>query len=206
MTSANVDLVRRVFDEYARGSFAAAAEFTHPDFEMRLQTSHPLAGTLRGPRDATKAMADWMESFEGFNGEAEQFIDAGGDRVVVAFRERGRPRGGSVDLDHRFGILYNELASGPVGKDDAAIGCRFDEEHDGRRPSSYSSPSSASRRLTGEAQLRCYSAASARRSTWPTSEDAGKQITSSAPAASKAAMYCLTVSASFAALAMICRA
>ena len=90
MTSANVDLVRRVFDEYARGSFAAAAEFTHPDFEMRLQTSHPLAGTLRGPRDATKAMADWMESFEGFNGEAEQFIDAGGDRVVVAFRERGR--------------------------------------------------------------------------------------------------------------------
>ena len=102
MTSANVDLVRRVFDEYARGSFAAAAEFTHPDFKMRLQTSHPLAGTLRGPRDATKAMADWMESFEGFNGEAEQFIDAGGDRVVVAFRERGRPRGGSIELDQRF--------------------------------------------------------------------------------------------------------
>jgi ketosteroid isomerase-like protein len=115
MTSANVDLVRRVFDEYARGSFAAAAEFTHPDFEMRLQTSHPLAATLRGPRDATKAMADWMESFEGFNGEAEQFIDAGGDRVVVAFRERGRPRGGSVDLDHRFGILYT-LREGKIAR------------------------------------------------------------------------------------------
>ena len=102
MTSANVDLVRRVFDEYARGSFAAAAEFTHPDFEMRLQTSHPLAATFRGPRHATKAMADWVEWFEGFNGEAEQFIDAGGDRVVVALRERGRPRGGSVDLDHHL--------------------------------------------------------------------------------------------------------
>ena len=60
MTSANVDLVRRVFDEYARGSFAAAAEFTHPDFEMRLQTSHPLAGTFRGPRDAM----EWFDSTE----------------------------------------------------------------------------------------------------------------------------------------------
>jgi ketosteroid isomerase-like protein len=115
MTSANVDLVRRVFDEYPRGSFAAAAEFTHPDFEMRLQTSHPLAATFRGPRHATKAMADWMESFEGFNGEPEQFIDAGGDRVVVAFRERGRPRRGSVDLDHRFGILYT-LREGKIAR------------------------------------------------------------------------------------------
>jgi ketosteroid isomerase-like protein len=49
MTSANVDLVRRVFDEYARGSFAAAAEFTHPNFEMRLQASHPIAGNFRAP-------------------------------------------------------------------------------------------------------------------------------------------------------------
>jgi ketosteroid isomerase-like protein len=56
-----------------------------------------------------------MESFEGFNGEAEQFIDAGGDRVVVAFREHGRPRGGSVDLDHRFGILYT-LREGKIAR------------------------------------------------------------------------------------------
>jgi len=73
-----------------------------PDFEMRFQASHPLAGTFRGPRDATKAMAEWTQSFEGFSREAEEFIDADGDRVVVAFRERGRPRGGSIELDQRF--------------------------------------------------------------------------------------------------------
>ena len=49
MTSANVDLVRRVFDDYARGSFAAVAEFTHPDFEMRLQISHPPCRHLSRP-------------------------------------------------------------------------------------------------------------------------------------------------------------
>lgn len=40
-------------------------------------------------------------------------IDAAGDRVVVVFRERGRPRGGSIELDQRFGILYT-LREGKV--------------------------------------------------------------------------------------------
>src|SRR5215831_18003620 len=49
-----------------------------------------------------------------------------------------------------------------------------------------------------------YSATSARRSTWLRSAETGKQMTSSVPAASKPARYCLTVSASFAALATTC--
>lgn len=106
MASADVELVRRMHEALTCGGFAAAAEFAHPDFQMRLMVSHPLGAALRDPGDATRAMAGFMESFDDFRAEAEEFVDAGDDRVVVAFRERGRPRGGSVELDQRFGILY----------------------------------------------------------------------------------------------------
>ena len=106
MTSTDVDLVRRMFEAFARGGFAAVVEFFDPDFEGRQLPNHPDAATFLGPRDAVESMTNFMESFEDFRAEAEEFIDAGSGGVVVALRERGRPRGGSVELDQRFGILY----------------------------------------------------------------------------------------------------
>jgi ketosteroid isomerase-like protein len=93
----------------------AAAPFTHPDFEVRFMASHPLGGSSHGAGDAIMAMTEWEKSFEDFRGDAEEFIDAGADHVVVAFRERGRPRGGSVELDQLFGILYT-LRDGKVAR------------------------------------------------------------------------------------------
>jgi hypothetical protein len=76
------------------------------EFEMRLMPGHPQGWTtFRGP-DSAKAMTDFMRSFEGFRAGDEPFINAGGERVAVAVRERRRPRGGSAELDQRFGVLY----------------------------------------------------------------------------------------------------
>ena len=97
----------------SREEFYAA--LAHPDFEMRFMASHPLGGSSYGAGDAIKAMTEWEKSFEDFRGDAEEFIDAGADHVVVAFRERGRPRGGSVELDQLFGILYT-LRDGKVAR------------------------------------------------------------------------------------------
>jgi ketosteroid isomerase-like protein len=93
-----------MFEAYARGGFAAVAEFIHPDFEMSFMVHHPLGGRTYRAGDAGEAMLDFAESFEDFRAEAEELIDTG-DRVVVAFRERGRARG-SVELEQLFGILY----------------------------------------------------------------------------------------------------
>jgi ketosteroid isomerase-like protein len=108
-------MVRRMLEAYARGGFAAVAEFTHPNFEMRNPPTHPHGGTFLGAEAAGRSMTDFMKSFEDFSAEAEDVIDAGGDRVAVAVRERGRPRGGSVELDHLFGILYT-LRDGKVAR------------------------------------------------------------------------------------------
>jgi ketosteroid isomerase-like protein len=105
MSEENVEVVRRMFEAYARGGFVALAEFTHPDFEMTQVPNHPLTGPFRAT-EAAEVMLSFAESFEDFRAEPEDFVDAGDDRVVVAFRERGRPRGGSLELDQVFGILY----------------------------------------------------------------------------------------------------
>jgi ketosteroid isomerase-like protein len=109
----NVEIVRRMFDAYAQGGFAAVAEFIHPDFEMTLMAHHPLGGRTYSARNAGRAMLEFVDSFEGFRAEPVRFIDAG-DRVVMAFRERGRARG-SVELEQVFGCLFT-LRDGKIAR------------------------------------------------------------------------------------------
>jgi ketosteroid isomerase-like protein len=114
MSQQNVEIVRRVFDVYTQGGFAAVAEFIHPEFEMRQLANHFLSGTFRGA-DAAESMTDFMRHFEDFHAQAEAFIDARDDRVVVAIRERGRPRGATIELDQLFGVVYT-LREGKIAR------------------------------------------------------------------------------------------
>jgi ketosteroid isomerase-like protein len=104
MSAENIEIVRRMLEAYAQGGFAAVSEFTHPDFEMRFMAHHPLGGRTYRAGEAGQSMLEFAESFEDFDAEAEELVDAG-DHVVVALRERGRARG-SVELEQIFGILY----------------------------------------------------------------------------------------------------
>jgi ketosteroid isomerase-like protein len=113
MSRENVEIVRRMFELYAQGGFAAAASVNHSDFEMSFMPHHPLGGRTYRAGEAGEAMLEFVESFEDFRAEAEEFIDAG-DRVVVAIREHGRARG-NVALEQVFGILFT-LRDGKVAR------------------------------------------------------------------------------------------
>jgi ketosteroid isomerase-like protein len=110
----NVEIVRRMLEAYARGSFAAAAEFAYPDLEMRFSASHPLSGTFSGA-GAAQAMTDFVKSFDDLRGEAEQIIDADDDRVAVIYRQRGRPRGSMIEFNELWGIVFT-LRDGKVAR------------------------------------------------------------------------------------------
>jgi ketosteroid isomerase-like protein len=105
LSQENVELVRAMLKAWTESGFPAMAEFAHPDFEMRQMAQHFLSGTYRGA-DATKSMTDFIRHFEDFGAEVEDVIDAGDDRVVVAVREHGRPRGGTVEMEQLFGVVY----------------------------------------------------------------------------------------------------
>ena len=82
MSQENVEIVRAVGNALAEGGFDAAGDLMHPDFEMSQLPLHPEAGTYRGWKKAVESMQAWVETFEEFRWEADEFIDAG-DRVVV---------------------------------------------------------------------------------------------------------------------------
>src|SRR5262245_11857147 len=104
MSTDNVELVRAYIEAIAERGFDAAGELIDRDFEMSQLPLHPEAGTYRGP-EAIESMQAWVGSFEEFHWEADEYIDAG-DQVVVVIGESGRARGSGVEVDQRFGTVY----------------------------------------------------------------------------------------------------
>jgi ketosteroid isomerase-like protein len=50
--------------------------------------------------------AAWMEPYDDWSYEPEKIIDAGGNRVVVTLRQRGKPRGSDSWVEMRYGLVY----------------------------------------------------------------------------------------------------
>ena len=96
----------RVVDVLDPETLAVVFESFHPEIEAREDPSFPEAGLYRG-RDAVRGYFEQvMESFDEFTFEAEDFIDAGEDRVLVLLHTRMRGRGSGVAVEARPGWIY----------------------------------------------------------------------------------------------------
>jgi ketosteroid isomerase-like protein len=104
MPHKNVEVVKRAGEAFDRGDLDATREFLHADFEMVQLPITPFAGTYKVDA-AFETMDEWIGAFEELRWEREEYIEAG-EQVVGVVREIGRPRGGEVELDHRFAIVY----------------------------------------------------------------------------------------------------
>jgi ketosteroid isomerase-like protein len=115
MSEENVEIVRAMFEQYARGDFSGWANLPG-DFEFVASPDLPDAGTYRG-KAASRWMAAWVESFEELTIDATEFIDAR-DKVVVAILQRGRPRGSQTVVEGRWWVVMT-LREGEVARTDA---------------------------------------------------------------------------------------
>ncbi len=100
MSEENVEAVRAVYEEFARGDFSAFAGLPN-EFVFVASPELPDAGTYRGEA-AIRWMTAWVESFEGHTIEATEIIDADGDKVFLAILQRGRPRGSQIEVEGRW--------------------------------------------------------------------------------------------------------
>jgi ketosteroid isomerase-like protein len=116
MSEENVEIVRAMYEPLARGDFSAWADFPD-DFEFVASPELPDAGSYRGEA-ATRWMTAWVESFEGHTIEATEIIDAGGDKVLVAILQRGRPRGGHTVVEGRWWVVMT-LRGGELARAEA---------------------------------------------------------------------------------------
>ncbi len=108
MSQENVDALRRVYEAMARGDFWAAREVFDPEIEWSWSSSMSgLTGvdTYHGIEGVEAATRDSFEAWDLFRQEAEEFIEAGDD-VLVLIRQHGRPRGSTRDVEGEVGQVW----------------------------------------------------------------------------------------------------
>jgi ketosteroid isomerase-like protein len=106
MSEANVAIVRGMFEDFE--AYVGACD---PDIEWD-GTNLPDGKIVRGRDAVVDFVTGWAQMWETWEVELEEVIDAGDDRVIAFFRERGRSKAG-LDVNERHSELYR-LRDGKV--------------------------------------------------------------------------------------------
>jgi ketosteroid isomerase-like protein len=93
--SANVDLVRSIFDAWQHGDFDSAA-WADPDIEFVIADG-PSPGTWEGLGGMIEGWRDFLKAWEHWRGEAEDYREVDGERVLVLIHGTGRGKASGVD-------------------------------------------------------------------------------------------------------------
>jgi ketosteroid isomerase-like protein len=104
MSHENVEIVRSMWDAFLGEDPLSALSLADPDIVWD-GTNLPDGKVARGHEAMVDHVTRWAEMWDDWRIEPERFIDAGGDQVVVIFRETGRS-GGGLHVDGRPAELY----------------------------------------------------------------------------------------------------
>jgi ketosteroid isomerase-like protein len=104
MSRENVEIVRRMWAASLGDDPVSALSFYDPDVEWD-GTNLPDGKIARGHEAIVDHLLRWAEMWDDWTVEPEQFIDAGGDQVIVVFRETGRSDSG-LHMDERHAEFY----------------------------------------------------------------------------------------------------
>jgi ketosteroid isomerase-like protein len=98
MSRENVELVRRVYEGWARGDFSEGEVF-HPDVEFEMP-DWPHSADARGVDEMARTWRATLSAWDDFRAEADQFIESGSHVVVLNhIQARGKGSGADVSAD-----------------------------------------------------------------------------------------------------------
>jgi len=97
VSAAALEVVREIYDAFARRDGAAVLARLHADVEFRQTELLPWGGHCRG-HDAVREFFDRLRTAIDSAVAVERFIEAG-DHVAVVGRTRGHTRSGGVPFD-----------------------------------------------------------------------------------------------------------
>jgi ketosteroid isomerase-like protein len=107
MSQDNVETVRRGFEGFTATGELRPERF-HPEFVWDMSTFRgwPEQQTYDGLEGAQKFLGDWLEAWDDWELEPEEYLDAGGDKVVVIMRQRGRAKATGVTIEMHFAQVW----------------------------------------------------------------------------------------------------
>jgi ketosteroid isomerase-like protein len=122
MSQENVEVVRRVFEEWWAGLergdpgavFDTEAEAVADDFEWIVpEPGFEGRSVWRGRQGFVEFVRAWTEEFEGWSIRLERFIDAGDERVVVLTHQSAAGKASGAPVEWKNGQVW-ELKNGRV--------------------------------------------------------------------------------------------
>jgi uncharacterized protein len=112
MSEENVEVVRRLYDAWAREDIPATVELLDPEVEYVNPAGAIEPGTRRGLHEFIAATEKLSEGWASWKMEPEQFTDAG-DKVAVVMSYRARARRSGIEVEGRESALLT-LAGGRI--------------------------------------------------------------------------------------------
>ena len=113
MSQENVEIVREMYEHWARGEFPE--DFIDPDIQFsRIGAQTPdLEGEWRGIEAFSRLSAEYLRPFSNLKIQAEEIVDLDDERVLVLSRHIAEGKLSGVPIDHEFGELFT-LREGKV--------------------------------------------------------------------------------------------
>jgi ketosteroid isomerase-like protein len=101
----NVELVRRMIAAFESGGNAAASAYCDPGIEYVTVGVLDVNPVYKGYDGMNELTSLWAEQFDSFEQTAEEFVDAGHDRVVVLGSRRGRIKGSQAFVEQPLAVV-----------------------------------------------------------------------------------------------------
>ena len=105
MSQENVEIVRLAYERLNAANLEGFLELCAPDLEFHDLAELPGSGTYIGHAGFRTWWAQMVDAFEDLCFEPEEFIDAGGELVVLVQRGAGRGRGSGAAVKLPFSTV-----------------------------------------------------------------------------------------------------
>jgi ketosteroid isomerase-like protein len=100
MASANLDLVRSIFAAWERGD-VSSAEWAHPEIEFVLADG-PAPGRVTGLPGMAQAMREFLDAWEEWSVEADEYRELDGERVLVLQHYSARGKASGLEVGQKM--------------------------------------------------------------------------------------------------------
>jgi ketosteroid isomerase-like protein len=108
MSQENVEIVRSIYAAWERGDYSSA-EWAHPDIET-VMADGPSPGSWTGVAGAAEGWRDFLNAWEEYRAEAEDYRELDDERVLVLIRRSGRGKRSGIELGQiasKGAVLYH---------------------------------------------------------------------------------------------------